>query len=88
MQDGCVAALVLVADNGFPLTSALIKPYAGEVTKGSPKIVFNYRVSRTRRVVENAFGLLASVFRKFRKPLIIKPSTAEDNTLASVYSMK
>jgi len=30
-------------------------------------------------------GLLASVFRIFRKPLIVKPSTAEDITLACVY---
>ena len=32
---------VLVADDGFPLNSYLIKAYAGEVTKGSPKRVFN-----------------------------------------------
>jgi len=46
--------------------------------------VFNYRLSEARRIVENAFGLLASVFRIFRKPLIIKPSTTEDITLACV----
>jgi len=72
---------VLVADDAFSLTSYLIKPYAAEVPKGSPKSVFNYR----RRIVENAFELLASVFRIFRKPLIVKPSTAEDITLACVY---
>jgi len=76
---------VLVADNAFPLTSYLMKPYAGEVPKGSPKRVFNYRLSRARRIVENAFGLLASVFRIFRKPFFDKPSTAEDITLACVY---
>ena len=47
--------------------------------------MFNYRLSRARHIVENAFGLLASVFRIFRKPLIVKPSTAEDITLACVY---
>ena len=36
---------VLVADGAFPLTSYLIKPYAGEVPKGSPKRMFNYRLS-------------------------------------------
>ena len=46
--------------------------------------MFNYRLSEARRIVENAFGLLASVFRIFRKPLIIKPSTTEDITLACV----
>jgi len=75
---------VLVADDAFPLTSYRVKPCAVEVPKGSPKKVFNYRLSRAHRIVENAFGLLASVFRIFRKPLIIKP-TAEDVTLACVY---
>ena len=73
---------VLVADDAFPLTSYLIKPYAVELPKESPKRVFNYRLSRARRIVENAFRLLASAFRIFRKPLIVKPSTAEDITLA------
>jgi len=36
-------------------------------------------------MVENAFVLLASVFRIFRKPVIVKPSTAEDITLECVY---
>ena len=35
---------VLVADDAFPLTSYLIKPYAGKVPKGSPKRVFNYKL--------------------------------------------
>jgi len=30
---------VLVADDAFLLTSYLIKPYAGEIPKGSPKSV-------------------------------------------------
>jgi hypothetical protein len=76
---------VLVADDAFPITSYLMKPYAGELTKGSPKTVFNYRLSRARRIVENAFGLLASVFGIFHKPLNVKPSTVEDITLACVY---
>ena len=58
---------VLVVDDAFPLTSYLIKPYAGEVPTESPESVFNCRLSRARRIVENAFGLLASVFRIFRK---------------------
>jgi hypothetical protein len=58
---------VLVADDAFPLTSYLMKPYAGKLTKGSAKSVFNYRLSRARRIVENAFGLLSSVFRIFYK---------------------
>jgi len=49
------------------------------------RIRVNYRLSRVRRIVENALGLLVSVFRILRKPLIATPSTAEDITLACVY---
>ena len=76
---------VLVADDAFPLTSCLIKPYAREVPKGAQKRVFNYRLSRELRIVENAFGLLASVLGIFRKPLIVRPCTAEDIALPCVY---
>ena len=55
----------LVADDAFPLTRHTMKPHTTDLNKGSPKRVFNYRLSRTRRIVENAFGLLASVFRIF-----------------------
>ena len=76
----------LVADDAFPLTRHIIKPYATDLNRGSPKRVFNYRLSRARRIVENAFGLLASVFRIFRKAIEIKvENTVVDIVLACVY---
>jgi hypothetical protein len=42
-----------------------MKPYATDLNKGSPKRVFNYRLARARRIVENALGLLVAVFRIF-----------------------
>ncbi|XP_037912468.1 uncharacterized protein LOC119652417 isoform X3 [Hermetia illucens] len=59
----------LVADDAFPLTTNIMKPFPGEITRNSPNSIFNYRLSRARRIVENAFGLLSAVFRIFRKPL-------------------
>lgn len=57
----------LVGDDAFPLKSYLLKPYSGTNLSTKQKI-FNYRVSRARRIVENAFGILASRFRIFQKP--------------------
>lgn len=45
--------------------------------------VYNYRHSRARRVVENAFGLLAKVFRIFNHPIEVHPDTIDLVILAS-----
>jgi len=54
----------LVGDDAFPLKTYLIKPY-NSVPLTKEEKIFNYRLSRARRIVENAFCneqvLLASV---------------------------
>ncbi|XP_074032172.1 uncharacterized protein [Leptinotarsa decemlineata] len=42
----------------------------------------NYRLSRARRVVVNAFGILASKFRLFEKPISLKLETLDKVVLA------
>nr|CAI5866892.1 unnamed protein product [Callosobruchus analis] len=61
-----------------------MKPYAGQLSQ-SPERVFNYQLSRARRIVENAFGIMASVFRVFRKPMQLKVDNVEKITKACVY---
>lgn len=76
---------VLVADDAFPLSENIIKPYSCDLNRGSPKRVCNYRISRARRVVENVFGLLSSVFRIFHTSFELEVETVKCATLATCY---
>lgn len=76
---------VFLADDAFPLKENIMKPYPGTQDKGSKKRIFNYRLSRARRVVENSFGIISAVFRVFRKPLLLEPEKAKLITLACVH---
>ncbi|XP_050293303.1 uncharacterized protein LOC126733897 [Anthonomus grandis grandis] len=83
-QDG-TTPFVFVCDDAFPLQENLMKPFPGEHLKATFQRSFNYRLSRARRVVENAFGVMSSVFRVLRKPLLLQPTTAEIIVLTCCY---
>nr|CAH7715380.1 unnamed protein product [Callosobruchus chinensis] len=81
---GCQGRVSDGADDAFPLTTAIMKPYSGHQEKHSKNRVFNYRLSRARRVVQNVFGILAAVFRVLRKPMLLQPEKAEKIVLTCV----
>lgn len=63
---------VIVGDDAFPLKPFLMKPYSRRDMSLKERI-FNYRLSRARRVSENAFGLLVAKFRIFERPIPLMP---------------
>ena len=69
----------LVGDEAFPLQRHLMRPYpraslAGE--EADARRIFNYRLSRARRCVENAFGIMAQRWRIFRGTVGVAPDKA------------
>ncbi|KAK8762970.1 hypothetical protein V5799_034421 [Amblyomma americanum] len=66
---------VLVGDDAFPIGRNLMKPFSDKKLTEDKKI-FNYRLSRARRVVENAFGILANRFRFLHTVINAKPERA------------
>lgn len=57
------AEFVMIGDEAFPLQCNLLRPYPGRDLDTIIKKRYNYRLSRARRVVENAFGILTNRFR-------------------------
>ncbi|KAL4136381.1 hypothetical protein QTP88_007929 [Uroleucon formosanum] len=76
---------MILGDKAFALNDYTMTPFAGNPDSGSPERVFNYRHSRARRVVENAFGILSAVFRVLRKPMLLQPDVAAKVTMTTIY---
>ena len=74
---------VIVGDEAFPLKQNIMRPYPGR-NLPQPHSVYNYRLSRTRRVIENSFGILAARWRIFRRPMIATPEHVVSYTKAAI----
>ena len=59
-----------------------MKPYSRRNLSDQEQVA-NYRISRARRTSENAFGILAHVFRVFHTPIYLEPSKTVKIVLAS-----
>lgn len=68
---------VFVADEAFGLHKNLLRPYPGRGLTNTRRI-FNYRLSRARRTVECAFGVLSNKWRVLHTPLLVEPDFADD----------
>ena len=64
----------IVGDDAFALKEHLMKPYSNRGLTKEERI-FNYRLSRARRVSENAFGILAQRWQVFLTTMQTTPET-------------
>lgn len=67
---------VFIGDDAFPLKTYLMKPFSKKHLTYRQRI-FNYRLSRSRRIVENAFGILACRWGIYQKPISVQPSKVD-----------
>jgi len=73
--------LFFVDDEAYPLKPCIMKPFNARGLTTSERI-FNYRLSRARRVAENAFGILSNRFRIFRTTMQLQPGVVCDVVMA------
>jgi hypothetical protein len=73
----------LVGDDAFALSTYMMKPFANKRQTVAERI-FNYRLSRARRIVENAFGILTNRFRVLLSTIYMEPEVVTDLVMACV----
>lgn len=67
---------VFVGDEAYRTYTNLLRPFPQRGLNGLRR-VFNYRLSRSRRTVECAFGLLANKWRVFHTPIMVDPKNLD-----------
>ena len=76
-----------MGDEAFPLKKYLLRPYSGVPARNDEsKQIYNYRLPKARRCVENAFGVLTQKFGLFYGQIQLSPATADKVALAACVS--
>ena len=78
--EGGVLPHSIAADEAFLLRCDLMRPYPrtnDRQTLPENQKIFNYRLSRARRIVENAFGILAQRWRIFNRRINLLPKNVD-----------
>lgn len=74
---GPILPYVIVADEAFSLKSYMMRPYSRSQNLDRRKRIFNYRLSRARRVIESTFGILVARWKIYRKPIVASLTLSE-----------
>lgn len=72
---------VFVGDDAFLLKRYFMKPHSFK-HQNDEQSIFSYRLSRARRVVENAFGIMSNKFRILLSAINLSPQKVEKIVLA------
>ncbi|KAJ8940899.1 hypothetical protein NQ314_010539 [Rhamnusium bicolor] len=72
---------VFIGDEAFALRADFLKPFSQKALNFERRI-FNYRLSRARRIIENVFGILAARFRIFHTAISLQLQNTEKVVMA------
>ena len=73
---------VFLGDEAFPLKQNMMRPYPGR-NLPQAQAIYN-RLSHAKRIIENTFGILASRWRIFQRPIIATPDRVVAFTKAAI----
>ena len=74
----------LEGDEIFTLINWLMRPFSRKPLINEKRKVFNYRLSRARRIIENTFGILVARWRILQRPIEGTPERVEKYILAMI----
>jgi len=76
---------IVIGDETFHLKKYLMRPYQRSARRLSEaERIFNYRLSRSRNTVENAFDILANSWRIYQHPFECRVQLCDKLILATV----
>ena len=75
--------IVFVADDAFPLSTNCMKPF-GFKNASDMERIFDYRLSRFRRIAENGFGIWNNRFKLFSTKTQLTPEKTAIAVMASL----
>ncbi|XP_072943516.1 uncharacterized protein [Epargyreus clarus] len=75
---------VFLCDGAFAIHKHIMKPFPGDHHFNTMERTFNYKLSSSRIIVENVFGILTTVFRIFKKPIEIDRENVPTVTMTCI----